>query len=251
MTSSRFWSITGKRECAVAISCFTNVSTGSLMSMKSTCARGTMMSRTAISETVSAPSMIESASASSRLREYAALRSCASSLRSPGSRMMSADRRSRRLGRDGSFMPVDSFYRVRILHPEPAQKRDLARFHARGIPFLFMVVAAQMQAAVHHQMSVMGGEALRLRARFAPDHGMAEHDVAAREGEHVGRAILPAVAPVQAPAFGRAHDPERERGGAGGARPLPQRGGRGHAAARDRVLDDDAILPGRASRRHR
>jgi hypothetical protein len=46
-----------------------NFSTGSLMSMKSTCARGIMMSRTCISETVSAPSMIDSASASSRLRE--------------------------------------------------------------------------------------------------------------------------------------------------------------------------------------
>ena len=69
MTSSRFWSITGKRECAVPMTRVTNVSTGSLMSMKSTCARGIMMSRTAISDTVSAPSMIESASASSRLRE--------------------------------------------------------------------------------------------------------------------------------------------------------------------------------------
>jgi hypothetical protein len=69
ITSSRFWSITGKRECAVAITARMNFSTGSWMSMKSTCARGIMMSRTCISDTVSAPSMIDSASASSRLRE--------------------------------------------------------------------------------------------------------------------------------------------------------------------------------------
>ena len=66
MTSSLFWSTTGKRECAVAITCGMNFSTGSLMSMKSTCARGIMMSRTCISDTVSAPSTIDSASASSR-----------------------------------------------------------------------------------------------------------------------------------------------------------------------------------------
>ena len=68
MTSSRFWSITGKRECAVAITCGMNLSAGSLMSITSICARGIMMSRTCISETCSAPSIIDSASASSRLR---------------------------------------------------------------------------------------------------------------------------------------------------------------------------------------
>ena len=68
MTSSRFSSITGKRECAVPITCGMNFSTGSLMSMTSICARGIMMSRTCISDTVSTPSIIDSASASSRLR---------------------------------------------------------------------------------------------------------------------------------------------------------------------------------------
>src|SRR6185436_8822576 len=157
------------------------------MSMKSTCARGIMMSRTAISDTVSAPSMIDSASASSRLREYAERSSCASSARSPGSRMISAERRSSRLGRDGSFMPVDSFYRVRITESGAPQDADLARFHARGIPFLFMPVAAQVQYAVHHEMRVMRGHTLALRPGLAPDHRVAEHDVAALEAEHVGR----------------------------------------------------------------
>ncbi len=68
MTWSRSRSITGKRECAVAMTCGMNLSGGSLMSMTSICARGIMTSRTLVSETWSAPSIIVSASASSRLR---------------------------------------------------------------------------------------------------------------------------------------------------------------------------------------
>src|SRR5262245_28920934 len=251
MTSSRFWSITGKRECAVAITCLTKVSTGSLMSMKSTWARGIMMSRTCISETVSAPSMIESASASSRLREYAARSSWVSSDRSPGSRMISADRRSSRLGRDGSFMPgaFISFYRWRvgIADSAAAQDADLARFHARRIPFLFMIVAAQVQAAVHHEMRVVRGERLFLRARLAPHHRMAQHDVAGREGEHVRRAVLLAEYPVEPATLGFTHDAQGHRR----HRPAAQERRARHAAARDCVLDLDPILPAGARRRHR
>src|SRR5256714_9895486 len=176
ITSSRFWSITGKRECAVDITRGMKVSTGSLMSMKSTWARGIMMSRTCISETVSAPSMIDSASASSRFLEYAERKSCTSCSRSFGSRMMSAERRASRLRRAGSFMPARSFYRVGVGEAEAAQQADFARFHLARARFRVMPVAAQMQHAMQHEVRVMRGDALSLGTRFAHDERMAEHD---------------------------------------------------------------------------
>src|SRR5262249_303561 len=235
ITSSRFWSITGKRECAVAMICGMNVSTGSLMSMKSTWARGTMMSRTCISETVSAPSMIESASASRRLREYAERSRCTSCSRSPGSRMSSDDRRSSRLGREGSFIAAGSFYRVRVTESHARQQPDLEALHALGFPFLFMLVAAQVQQAVQHEMSVMRGQRLALPARLARDNGVAEHHVAAPflvwEGQYIGGVRLFSVLPVQPPGFGRADDAQsgldRDQRG-----PFAQRSHSGQAAAR-------------------
>src|SRR6185295_13758179 len=192
-----------------------NFSTGSLMSMKSTWARGTMMSRTCISETVSAPSIIESASASSRLREYAERSRCTSCSRSPGSRISSDDRRSSRLGRDGSFIAVTgcsygagSFYRVRIAVARAREQADLRAFHALGFPFLFMLVAAQVQQTVQHEVGVVRRQGLALRARLAGDDRMAQHHVAAavfvRKGQDVGRVRFVSVPLVQPSAFRRA-----------------------------------------------
>src|SRR5919109_2632490 len=148
------------------------------MSMKSTCARGTMMSRTCISETVRAPSMIDIASASSRFREYAERRSCTSCSRSPGSRRMNAESRSSRLGREGSFMSAFSFYRVGICETEPAQDANFVSLHALGIPFPFVIMAHQVQHAVHHQVRVVMSDGFTLRTRLARDHRMAKHDIA-------------------------------------------------------------------------
>src|SRR6478672_8526551 len=254
ITSSRFWSITGKRECAVAMICGMNLSTGSWMSMKSTWARGTMMSRTCISETVRAPSMIESASASSRLREYAERSRCTSCSRSPGSRISSDDRRSSRLGREGSFIAAASFYRVRVTEARARQQPDLEARHALGFPFLFMLVAAKMQQAVQHQVRVMRGERLSLRARLAGDHGMAQHHIAAvpvvREGQHVGRVGLVSVPLIQPAAFGGADDAQGrlyryER------RPPAKRPCAWKAAPRHCILNRNPILPACSSRRHR
>src|SRR6266850_1377482 len=216
ITSSRFWSITGKRECAVAMICGMNFSTGSWMSMKSTCARGTMMSRTCISETVRAPSMIESASASSRLREYAERSRCTSCSRSPGSRMSSDDRRSSRLGREGSFIAAASFYRVRVTETRARQQPDLEARHALGFPFLFMLVAAILSV---------------------------------REGQYVGRVPLPSVLAVQPAAFGGADDAqgdlEREE-----RSPLPERAGARQSSPVHFVLHENlSLLLARSFRR--
>src|SRR5262245_66555960 len=85
--------------------------------------------------------------------------------------MSSDDRRSSRLGRDGSFIGAASFYRVRITETGAREQSDLGAFHARGFPLPFMPVAAQVQQSVHHQMRVVGGELLSLRARFPCDDG--------------------------------------------------------------------------------
>src|SRR5512146_614817 len=149
------------------------VSIGSLMSITSNWERGTMMSPTCISETFSAPSMIDSGSASSRLRWWAERSSVISCSRSSGSRSSSAERRSSRLGRDGSFMRVASFYRVGVVESETAQNADLGPFHARGMRLLLVVVALQVQHAVHHQVGVVRREGFSLLQRFARDDRMA------------------------------------------------------------------------------
>src|SRR5579859_299176 len=201
------------------------LSIGSWMSMKSTCARGIMMSRTCISETLSAPSMMESASASSRLREYAERKSSTSCSRSLGSRIKSAERRSSRLGRAGSFIRERSFYRVGIGEAEPAQQPDFARFHAARACFVIVRVPAQVQHAVQHEMRIVRANCFSLRARLAHDHGMAQHDVAAasvQETEHVGRVVSLSELAVQPPAFARADDAQCDRNGRRASRPGAQ-----------------------------
>src|SRR5260221_3873275 len=231
------------------------VSIGSLMSMKSTCARGIMMSRTCISETLSAPSMMESASASSRLREYAERKSSTSCSRSLGSRIRSAERRSSRLGRAGSFIRARSFYRVGIGEADAPQYADFARLHLARACFVMMPVAAQVQHAVHHQVRVVRQEAFVLCTRVARDHRMAQHDVAdpaVGEAQHVGRACALAEALVEESALAAADDAQRDvarRRGA--ARPLAQCRGSRHAAARHCILDRDAIPAGCWLRTHR
>src|SRR3954468_1311603 len=219
-----------------------NFSTGSLMSMKSTWARGTMMSRTCISETVRAPSMIESASASRRLREYAERSRCTSCSRSPGSRMSSEDRRSSRLGREGSFIAAGSFYRVRVTEAHARQQPDLEAFHALRFPFLFMLVALQMQQAVQHQVRIMRGERLSLLARLAGDHRVAKHHVAAvlcvRKGQHIGRLGVLSVLPVQPAALGGADDAQGRRGWEKPS-PFPQGTGARQSSPAHCVLDEN------------
>ena len=101
MTSSRFSPVTGKRECAVSIALAVMAAAVSSIEIASIWARGTMMSRTCISDTANAPSMMERASASSRLRSKAECSNAMSCSRSSGSRISSAERRSSSDGRLG------------------------------------------------------------------------------------------------------------------------------------------------------
>src|SRR5436190_2123735 len=250
ITSSRLRSMTGKRECAVEMTCGMNFSTGSCRSMTSIWARGIMMSRTCISETLSAPSIMERASASSRLRSYAECSRRARLSRSSGSRRMSAERRSSNVGREGSFTWGESGgsailcanrHCVRIGIAEPREDRNLAFFHALRVAQPFVTVAAQVQYCVHDQVRVVRPKRLLLATRLAGHDGMAKHDVAAIEREHVGRAIGAAIGAVQAPAFCRSHYPQRDLRSlcTGCVRERTQTRGDGHASGAARVLHRD------------
>ena len=108
-----------------------------------------------------------------------------------------------------------------------------------------------LQYAVDHQVGVMRGQAFSLRARFAPDHRVAQNHVTSMKAEHVGGVVLFAECPIEGPAFALADDPEGHRLARSDLRPSTQYGSTRYAATRHRVLDDDAILFRPALRRHR
>src|SRR6266540_5345921 len=235
MTSSRFLSMTGKRECAVAITCGMNLSGVSFTSIMSTCARGTMMSRTCISETCSAPSIIDSASPSRRFLSKAECSSLSSCSRSSGSRISSAESRSSNEGLfESSMLAAGSRHGAGFIQPgdsspgiivwiritEFGEKLLFQRFHACGVVPTEVIVALQVQQRVDRQMRQMCFHRLALVERFAGDHRGAKDDVAlhcaASQGigkaQHVGRIVTVAIATVENPGFGRADDPHGDLG---------------------------------------
>src|SRR5713101_210191 len=235
MTSSRFLSITGKRECAVAITCGMNLSGVSLTSIMSTWARGTMMSRTCISETCSAPSIIDRASPSRRFLSKAECSSLSSCSRSSGSRMSSAESRSSNEGLFDSSMfgagwrhgasftqPGDSSpgIVVGIRITEFGEKLLFQRFHACGVAPPEVIVALEVQQRVNRQVCKMRLHRLALRERFAGDHRGTKDDVALHqaasqgvgEAQHVGRVVAIAIATVENPSLGRSDNPHGDLG---------------------------------------
>ena len=95
--------------------------------------------------------------------------------------------------------------------PDPvALHRDLAALHATGIGRAHVVVAGEVQRAVHHQMRPVCTQRLVLGARFCFEHARADHQLPERqrrgrrrrqlrrgERQHVGRLLLPAEARVE------------------------------------------------------
>ena len=162
-TSSLISPITGKRECFVSMISGMNSGGASSIDTQSICARGIMMSRTVVSDTDSTPSIIDSASASSRRRSNAPRSSAISSSRSSGSRVRNADSRSSSVGLssgESSGVAIeDSPSRVRIAVAEAAQQRDLPRLHAARVVVALVVVALQVQHAVDHQVRVVRSQA--------------------------------------------------------------------------------------------
>src|SRR5205809_6656487 len=203
MTSSRFLSMTGNRECAGAITCGMNLSGVSLTSIMSICARGTMMSRTCISETCSAPSIIDRASPSRRFLAKAECDSLSSCSRSSGSRMSSAESRSSSEGLFDSSMFAAAWRHelaaqawesspgsvVGIRITEFGKKLLFQGFHARSVTPPKVIVALQVQKRVDRQVRKMRFHRLALRERFSSDHGGAKDDVALHQAvpQRVGK----------------------------------------------------------------
>src|SRR5216117_2634604 len=235
MTSSRFLSMTGKRECAVAITCGMNLSGVSLMSIMSICARGTMMSRTCISETCKAPSIIDRASPSRRFLSKAECSSLSSCSRSSGSRMSSAESRSSseglldssmlaagwRLGA-GFTQPGDSSSEivVGIRITEFGEELLFQRFHACGVAPPEVIVALEVQQRVNRQVRKMRLHRFSLGERFTGNHWGTKDDVALHQAapqsvgkaQHVGRIVAMAIATVENPGFRRSDDPHGDLG---------------------------------------
>ena len=100
---------------------------------------------------------------------------------------------------------------------EPPQHRDLAALHAARIGGALVVVADEMQRAVHDEVRPVRAQALALLARFGAQHVRADDQVAQRcrlgrirtedrqrrrrKRQHVGRMILAAVAGIEPAAF--------------------------------------------------
>src|SRR5256885_6402596 len=271
MTSSRFLSMTGKRECAVAITCGMNLSGVSLTSIMSICERGTMMSRTCISETCSAPSIIDRASPSRRFLSKAECSSLSSCSRSSGSRMSRAESRSSSEGLFDSSMfaagPGDkrSLFQawesspgsvVGIRITEFGDKLLFQRFHAFGVAQSEVIVALLVQKRVNRKVCKMRFHRLALDERFAGDHGGAKDDVAlhyaAAQGvgktQHVGSIVAAAIAAVENASFGSSDYPHGDlcRTFERSARPSTDlRGiGRRHGARDDLKMEREALLRG-------
>jgi hypothetical protein len=79
------------------------------------------------------------------------------------------------------------------------------RFHPVGVAGAFVIVAEEMQHAMHDQMPDVMGERFALRRRLARNRLEGQHDVAEEarfaggEGQDVGRRVLAAPPLIQRP----------------------------------------------------
>ena len=102
--------------------------------------------------------------------------------------------------------------------PRPRSSAISRASMRRGVVVALVVVALQVQHAVDHQVRVVRGKRLALRARLLRDDRRAQHDVAGKrhavivhECQHVGRVVAAAVAPVERAAFAAVDEAQRDR----------------------------------------
>ena len=114
---------------------------------------------------------------------------------------------SRRLNRVG-WRPERFAHKivpVRIGDPQPGQDFHFQWFHQLGIARPLMIVARQMQHAMHHQMGGMIADLLSRGLRLAGGDAIRDSDVAAiavricrrRKGKNIGRLVLAPKTPIQ------------------------------------------------------
>src|SRR5450759_5581377 len=120
------------------------------------------------------------------------------------------------------------------------------RLHPGGCARALVIVSLQVQRAVDRQVRDMRRQRLALRARLAPHHRRAQHEVA-REGlaapaaavaeaEYVGGVVLVAVIAVEPAAFGGADEAHGDRRALleGGSQPAAKFGVRRQAGGAHR-----------------
>src|SRR3569832_332530 len=202
--------MTGQRECADSVTTRIISLKPASRSTTTICARGTMMSRTCISETCSTPSIMPRASGSSRLRCWASrssVTSCSRSFGSPSSARLSRSNQERGVepplwgrstdinfhifinNRNQLCLGCRAFARVRIGKTQTREDARLAPLHRVRLFGRLVVVSQQMQYTVHRHVCPMGQGGLPLFARLARHHGCADHHVAQQGRLHFGRAV--------------------------------------------------------------
>src|SRR3569832_264781 len=202
--------MTGQRECADSVTTRIISLKPASRSTTTICARGTMMSRTCISETCSTPSTMPRASGSSRLRCWAprsSATSCWRSFGSPSSARLSRSNQERGVepplwgrstdinflifiyNRNQLCLGCRAFARVRIGKTQTREDARLAPLLRVRLFGRLVVVSQQMQYTVHRHVCPMGQGGLPLFARLARHHGCADLHVAQQGRLHFGRAV--------------------------------------------------------------
>src|SRR3569832_688142 len=161
--------MTGQRECADSVTTRIISLKPASRSTTTICARGTMMSRTCISETCSTPSIMPRASGSSRLRCWASrssVTSCSRSFGSPSSARLSRSNQERGVepplwgrstdinfhifinNRNQLCLGCRAFARVRLVKTQTREDARLAPLH--GVRPLCALLARHHVCADHH-----------------------------------------------------------------------------------------------------
>ncbi len=121
------------------------------------------------------------------------------------------------------------------------EQAGFGHFHAAGVAGVVVVMALQMQRAMHDQMRQMMGDAASGGGGFAPDHAQSEDHFGRRGfvGKDVGGFVFAAMAGVQVldQAVSGQHD--IGVGGRDYQRPGNERTGAGHDAVPGWVHDGD------------
>src|SRR5690606_35005472 len=218
-TSSMLSPITGKRECAASMTEGRNSRGVWAALMVLICDRGIMMSRTCISATCKAPSMIASASTTRTSLRWASRSSSSSSWRLRGSWTkawvsLSSQDFCPVLDRS-SFMGCYSSlfnFKVGIGDAQFGQQLAFQCFHGLGFVLFNVVMTQQMQAAMDDHMGPVCLRRLALLGGFPVDHGHADDQITQQrdlqfrgqvsgEGQHIGGVVPVPVLTVQCLAF--------------------------------------------------
>ena len=151
----------------------------------------------------------------------------------------------------GSFSGCHPCATVRVGVAKARENTCLEAFHAPGGARDPMIMALQMQNAVHGKMSVMCFAADPAFAGLSAYHGSADRDIAFKrtsaaidKSQHVRRVIAAPKLAIESARFARIDDPQRDTRFAAerGARPFAQLGARGQRGRSGAILNREREL---------